>query len=245
MTARRLLSSLLVVPEEDEEPQLRRSRRDWVVDLSLFKLRFFSAANVSAFLFSAAFFGMFFTNIGFLQNVLHYSPSRSGLASAPGPLMAAIVAGPAGTAAAQRGHKLIIGIGLAFFTAGLVLMYNVVSPTVSYWAFLPAYLVTGFGVGLTISTLGSASSAFLPPHRFGMGSAVNSTGRQIGAGMGIAAVTALRIAAADHDVMTGVRRSWLFSIVMAALAFIAMAVIYRKPTAAEIDASRVRPAAAR
>ena len=156
--------------------------------------------------------------------------------------MAAIVAGPAGTAAAQRGHKLIIGIGLAFFTAGLVLMYNVVSPTVSYWAFLPAYLVTGFGVGLTISTLGSASSAFLPPHRFGMGSAVNSTGRQIGAGMGIAAVTALRIAAADHDVMTGVRRSWLFSIVMAALAFIAMAVIYRKPTAAEIDASRVRPA---
>ena len=38
MTARRLLSGLLVVPEEDEEPPARRSRRDWVVDCSLFLL---------------------------------------------------------------------------------------------------------------------------------------------------------------------------------------------------------------
>ena len=38
MTARRLLSGLLVVSEEDEEPPARRSRRDWVVDSSLFLL---------------------------------------------------------------------------------------------------------------------------------------------------------------------------------------------------------------
>ena len=38
MTARSLLSDLLVVPEEDEEPPPRRSRRDWVVDSSLFLL---------------------------------------------------------------------------------------------------------------------------------------------------------------------------------------------------------------
>ena len=38
MTARRLLLGLLVVPEEDEEPPAPRSRRDWVVDCSLFLL---------------------------------------------------------------------------------------------------------------------------------------------------------------------------------------------------------------
>ena len=38
MTARRLLSGMRVVPEEDEEPPGRRSRRDWVVDCSLFLL---------------------------------------------------------------------------------------------------------------------------------------------------------------------------------------------------------------
>ena len=38
MTARRLLSALLVVPEEDEEPRSRRSRRDWAADCSLFLL---------------------------------------------------------------------------------------------------------------------------------------------------------------------------------------------------------------
>ena len=38
VTARRLLLGLLVVPEEDEEPPAPRSRRDWVVDCSLFLL---------------------------------------------------------------------------------------------------------------------------------------------------------------------------------------------------------------
>lgn len=211
-----------------------------VVDLTLFRLRFFTAANLSAFLFSAGFFAMFFTNVGFLQNVFGYGPTRSGFASAPGPLMAAIVAAPAGTAAAQRGHKLVISLGLGTFALGVGLTRAFVGIGSSYWTtFLPAFVLTGFGVGLTISTLGSASNAFLPPHRFGMGSAVNSTGRQIGAGMGIAVVSALRLAAPKSNPLVGFQRSWLFAIIMSLLALVAMITLFRKPTAAEIDASRV------
>ena len=182
---------------------------------------------------------MFFTNISFLQTVFKYGPTRSGFASACGPLMAAIVAAPAGAAAAQRGHKLVISIGLAAFAFGVSLTWLFADIGSGYWTtFFPAMTITGFGVGLTISTLGSASNAFLPPQRFGMGSAVNSTGRQIGAGMGIAAVSAIRLATPD-DLIGGYRNAWLFAIVMAVLALIAMVSLFRKPTAAEIEASRM------
>ena len=211
-----------------------------VVDLSLFKLRFFSAANLSSFLFSAGFFAMFFTNVSFLQTVFRYGPTRSGFASACGPLMAAIVAAPAGAAATRRGHKVVIALGLSAFASGVTLTWAFAGYGSNYWTtFFPAMTITGFGVGLTISTLGSASNAFLPPHRFGMGSAVHSTGRQIGAGMGIAAVSAIRLAAPKDDLISGYRNSWLFAILMALLALIAMLTLFRKPTFSEIEASRV------
>lgn len=211
-----------------------------VIDLSLFRLRFFSAANLSSLLFSMGFFGMFFVNVNFLQSVYGYSPIRSGLASSPGPIMAAIFAGPAGNWAQQRGHKVVVVPGLALFSAGMVLLYATVSPTTSYWSsFFPAYAVTGLGVGLTISTLGSASNAFLPPNRFGMGSAIGATGRQFGAALGIAAVSAIRSGASADPVMVGFRRAWVFVIVTSVLAGIAMYAFFRKPTDAEIAASRV------
>lgn len=211
-----------------------------VVDLSLFRLKFFSAANLAAFLFSMGFFGMFFINVTFLQAVWGYSPIRSGLASSPGPIMAAIFAGPAGTWASRRGHKQVIVPGLVLFSAGIALQLLLVHDDIAYFTtFFPAYLLTGIGVGLTISTLGSASNAYLPPNRFGMGSAVNATGRQIGAAFGIAIVSALRAASTGPDPVTGYRRTWVFIIATSVLAGIAMLTMFEKPSDADIDASRV------
>lgn len=67
----------------------------------------------------------------FLQSVYGYSPIRSGLASSPGPVMAAIFAGPAGNRAQRRGHKQIIVPGLAFFSLGMMLLALTVPPTTS------------------------------------------------------------------------------------------------------------------
>ena len=211
-----------------------------VVDLALFRYRFFSAANLSSLLFSAGFFGMFFTNVSFLQGVWHYSPIRSGLAVAPGPTMAAIFAGPAGSWASRFGHKQIIVPGLAIFAAGIALLHQRLGLTPSYVTeFLPAFMITGVGVGLVISTLGSASNAYLPPNRFGMGSALNSTGRQLGAALGIATVTALRASGPANDPIAGFQRAYVFIIVTSLLAGVAMLALFRRPTTAEIEASRV------
>jgi EmrB/QacA subfamily drug resistance transporter len=209
-----------------------------VVDLALFKLPFFTAANLSSFLFSMGFYAMFFQNVAFVQGVWGYSPMKSGLASFPGPFMAALFAGPAGKWSMTKGHRKVIVFGLAVFATGVSLVGASVNTEPNYWLrFFPGFIITGIGVGFVISTLGSASSAFLPPNRFGMGSAVNSTGRQIGAGMGIAVAAAL--AATTDNPVTAYRNVATFIVVTAVLAGLAMAALYRRPTEDQIAASRV------
>ena len=64
---------------------------------------------------------------------------------------------------------------------------------------LPAQLLGGAGVGLTIPSLLSAGSAALPPDRFGTGSGVLNMARQVGTVLGVAGLVAIlaHVAAAD------------------------------------------------
>ena len=57
-------------------------------------------ANAATLLYAMGFFAMLLGNILFLTSVWHYSILRAGLAVTPGPLVVAIVSGPAGKLAA-------------------------------------------------------------------------------------------------------------------------------------------------
>ena len=64
---------------------------------------------------------------------------------------------------------------------------------------LPAQLLGGAGVGLTIPSLLGAGSVGLAPGRFGTGSGILNMGRQIGTVLGVAGLVAIlsRVSAAD------------------------------------------------
>ncbi len=213
-----------------------------VLDLALLRLRFFTAANIAVFLFSVGFFAMFFSNVQFLQEVWGYSIVSSGMALSPGPLVAAAMAPLAGRWAERYGHQRMIVPGLACFTAGMATLWAAAGSDPEYLTmFLPAMVVTGIGVGLALPTLGSASNAYLPADRFAMGSAFNATCRQVGAALGVAAVTAIRLSA--DTPLQGYERSWAFICACSAAAGIAMVALYRRPTAAELAAADVAPSA--
>jgi len=163
-----------------------------LLDLQLFKLPFVVAANIAGVFFSLGFFAMFFANTQWLQNVWGYSTSGSGIAFAPGPLTAAIFAAPAGKWAQKYGHAKIAAIGALLLGGGILVLNLTVTQTPHYWThYFPMMVATGAGVGFSISTLSSAASAYLPPTRFAMGSALSTTSRQIGAAIGLALVTSL------------------------------------------------------
>jgi EmrB/QacA subfamily drug resistance transporter len=202
---------------------------DPVLDLRLFEKRFFSVANTAAMLFSAGFFGMFYVNVRFLTEVWHYSASGSGLAFAPGPFVSALVAAPAGRMADRWGHRVVVVPGALLFALGVGMIVTMVPDQPDYWrTYFPAFIVVGIGVGLTISTIGAASNAFLPPDRFAMGGAVNATLRQIGSAFGVAIVVAI---VGERITPDGADAAFTFVGVAALLSGLLMWAMYRPPIA--------------
>jgi EmrB/QacA subfamily drug resistance transporter len=167
-----------------------------LLDLSLFKMPFVVAANVSGLFFSIGFLGMWLLNTYWVQAVWHYSPAKSGLATAPGPMMAALLAAPMGRMATRYGHARVLLFGSFLLAIGTFGLGQTMTTTPKFLTiYLPWMLITGAGVGCSISTLSSSASAFLPPARFAMGSALNTTSRQIGSALGAALATSLTISA--------------------------------------------------
>jgi EmrB/QacA subfamily drug resistance transporter len=199
---------------------VRRSRRhpNPVVDLTLFNDRSFVTANLATFVYAAGFFAMLLGNILFLTGVWHYSIMRAGLAVTPGPLVVAVVAGPAGKLAARIGFRPVLAVGAACFASGLAWYVVQVGATPEYVTrWLPETLVVGLGIGLTFPVLSAAAVSSLPAHRYAVGSAVNQTARQIGGSIGIAVLVMLL--GKPNDAADAVRRFhhlWTYGAITAA-----------------------------
>jgi MFS family permease len=148
-----------------------------------------------------------------------YSVLHAGLATVPGPLMAAAVSGPAGRLADRYGHKAVIVPGVLSYAAGLLFLRSAgLTPDyVGIW--LPGMLLAGVGIGLAFPTLGSAAVAHVHADRFGSASAVSGAFRQIGAVLGTAILVAIvgdpaSLAAADH----AAGQAYMFGVVAAVAA---------------------------
>jgi EmrB/QacA subfamily drug resistance transporter len=228
--------------------------RNPVLDLSLVRERSFSVGNAALFCYSMAFFGMFFTNVRFLQQVWGYSVLRSGLAITPGPLAAAFTAPFAGRWADRIGHRRMGVPGPLLFAASVIAVAVVAPSEPSYWTrFFPFFIVTGVGVGLSITILNSASQKYLPPNRFAMGSAFSATVRQLGTALGVALSVALvtrslpsgggNAVVSARALLQDYRTTWWVLGTLSLLAALLMATSYRPPHLAAVAAARPARAA--
>ncbi|MEY2966499.1 MAG: hypothetical protein RLY50_549 [Actinomycetota bacterium] len=138
---------------------------------------------------------------------------------------------------------------LALGTFGLTNFITVEPNYVTHY--LPWMIMTGCGVGLSISTLSSAATAFLKPTQFAMGSALNTTGRQIGTALGAAlslAIAAPALARIEQWRMSGqpidgadigeMHLAWNMNGAIYFVAGLAMILIFRKPTESQMADAR-------
>jgi EmrB/QacA subfamily drug resistance transporter len=190
-----------------------------VLDLQLFRSRAFSIANLATLAYAMSFFSVLLGNILFLTEVWKYPIERAGMAVTPGPLVVAVVSGFAGRAAARFGFRAVLVPGSACFAGALLWFATRVGLEPAYLTqWLPGTLLMGLGIGLTFPVLSAAAVSNLPPERFGVGSAVNQTARQVGGAIGVAILVA--ILGAPHDrsaALVAFERMWLFAALMAAL----------------------------
>jgi hypothetical protein len=133
-------------------------------------------------------------SVEFLTGVWHYSAVRAGLAIGPGPLMVlpfARVAAP-WLAARLGGPGRVAVIGCLVNAGAQLLWLSQIQAHPAYLThLLPAQLLGGAGVGLTIPSLLGAGTASLKPDRFGTGSGILNMARQVGTVLGVASLVAV------------------------------------------------------
>jgi EmrB/QacA subfamily drug resistance transporter len=191
-----------------------------VIDPRLIQSRSFVIANTATIVYAAGFFAMLLGNILFLTGVWNYSIMTAGLAVTPGPVIVAIIAGPAGKLAARVGFRPVLLFGASCLAIGLATYVALVTATPNYLAtWLPGTLLVGVGVGFTFPVLSAGAVSSLPPARYAVGSAVNQTARQIGGALGIAVLVALIGSQRQlADPVDGFHQLWAFAATTAVVA---------------------------
>jgi EmrB/QacA subfamily drug resistance transporter len=192
-----------------------------VIQLGLFRDRIFTAANIAAMLAFAAFSILLLSAILWLQGHWHYSAIRTGLASAPGPVLFAVFAGVAETV--QQRFRIPVGriaaAGLLIAGVGAVLFTVLVHNDPSYLTgFLPCWLLAGIGFGLAVPATISSATVDLRPEEAATGSAIVSMGLQIGAVIGISVLVAILGLASGAAGLTVYRHAWFVAVGIIAVA---------------------------
>jgi EmrB/QacA subfamily drug resistance transporter len=189
-----------------------------IVDMSLFRSRTLTLADVATAVYSAGFFAMLLGNILFLTSIWHWTILRAGLAITPSPIIVAIVAGRAGKLASRIGFRPVLLAGAISFAAAFAWYVTRVGRHPHYLAdWFPAAVLTGLGIGMSFPVLGAAAVASLPSDRFAIGSALNQTARQIGGAIGIAILVAIIGSGHGPDAFHHFQHLWIFEGITALL----------------------------
>jgi EmrB/QacA subfamily drug resistance transporter len=144
---------------------------------------------------TALLVAVFFLNTLYLQDVLGWSALETGLAFLPLVVVIAAGANAANRLIARIGPHGLAALGLVLVAGGASLL--VVAPDVATYGtdVLPGFLVLGFGVGLVFPAGSIAAMSDVPDEAAGLASGLITTGHELGAAFGVAAISAVATAA--------------------------------------------------
>jgi EmrB/QacA subfamily drug resistance transporter len=162
-----------------------------LLPMRIFRLRTLSAANGTALLLSSAVFSQFFLLTLYMQQVLHYSAIKTGVAYIG--LTASIVAfsAVAQTLATRIGVRRVLPVGLLLSAAGLVLYARLPVHGHYFWDVFPAFLLSGIGLALSFVPTQIASLTGVKASEAGAASGLINTSQQVGGAIGLAAAATI------------------------------------------------------
>ena len=161
-----------------------------MVEFSFLRSRTFAGTTGIAFVVSFAMLAMFFFMALYMQNILGYSPLQAGIRFLPSTVMIIIAAPIAGRLTDRIGARIPIAVGLTLVTIGLLLQ-SLIDAGTTYSYLLPSFILTGLGIGLTMSPMSTAAMNAVDTTKAGLASGVLSMSRMVGGTFGVAAVGAL------------------------------------------------------
>jgi EmrB/QacA subfamily drug resistance transporter len=145
-----------------------------MLPLELFRSMQFSGANLTTLAVYAALAGATFLLVLDLQQLLGYSPTESGASLLPATALMLVLSPRVGRLAQRTGARLPMTVGALVVGLGLFLMAGVGAGSTYIGTVLPAVLVFGLGLSITVGPLTSAVLGAVEDRHLGVGSAVNN-----------------------------------------------------------------------
>ena len=176
-----------------------------LVPLSIFRIKGLAAADVTQIIAMAGFYSMFFFITLYMQNVLHFSPTRAGAAYVPVTVCVAISAGVCSKLFARTGTRPIMVAG-ALIAAGGVFWLSQIAVHGSYLSdLLPGLVIMAFGLGAVFVGVQTAANAGVPPDKAGLAASLVNASFQLGAALGLAIFSAIATSRTNHLLASHVR----------------------------------------
>jgi EmrB/QacA subfamily drug resistance transporter len=179
-----------------------------LMPLSIFRIRNLAGADLTQLPITAAMFSLFFFISLYVQNILGFSPVKTGISFLPVTIVIGITATVTSWFIARIGYKPFMVIAPLFIAAGLFWLSHIPVGGSYFKDVLPGILVMAFGVGMSFVAISVAATAGVPQKDSGLASGLLNTAQQIGGALGLAilsGVAASRTTALMADVGAAAR----------------------------------------
>jgi EmrB/QacA subfamily drug resistance transporter len=224
-----LLAGFVLWERRHAEPLMR---------FGILRTKTVAGANAGGFILGTATFSMFLMLTLYMQQVLGYSPMKTGVAYLAVAGTAILWSGVAAQLVTKIGVKPVLVAGMTALTGGLV-YFTQVSVGGSYLGdLLPGFLLVGLGLGFSFVPISIAALAGIGPAEAGLASGLFNTTQQIGGALGIAALSTIATSrtadavAAGHALPTalvdGFTGALLAGTIVAALGILAALTLIRR-----------------
>jgi EmrB/QacA subfamily drug resistance transporter len=224
-----LLAFFVVWEQRHPEPLMR---------LGILRIKTVTGANVAGFILGTATFSLFLMLTLYMQQVLGYSPMKTGVAYLAVAGTAIFTSAIAAQLVTRIGVKPVLIVGMTSLTAGL-LYFTQVSVGGSYVGdLLPGFLLIALGLGFSFVPISIAALAGVQASEAGLASGLINTSQQIGGALGIAALSTIATSRTEDAVaggasqasalVTGFHGAFVAGVIIAAIGIVAAATLIRR-----------------
>jgi EmrB/QacA subfamily drug resistance transporter len=229
-----------------------RRARNPLVPFSIFRIKGLAAANVTQLITFSGLYAMFFFLSLYMQSVLGYSPSHTGVAYLPLTAGFVIAAGIATSLVPHVGTKPVIAAGALIAAGGLYFLSRVPVDGTFLVDLLPGILIVALGTGAVFTGVTTAATEGVPADHAGIASGLLNASMQFGGALGLAVLSAVATdrtsavlgsgAGVPVALTAGFQRAFLIGALVVLVAALVAVVAGRPRSGAKARATRLVPA---
>jgi EmrB/QacA subfamily drug resistance transporter len=184
-----LIGAAVVIEQRSRSP---------LVDLRIFRRRTLTGANLIGLTLGTMTFGTFFLLTLYQQDVLGFSPLRTGLHNLAIAITVILASAASQALVTRVGVRPVLVFGLLVLGGGLAYFTQLPVDGKYVTDLLPGFLLIGVGLGFSFVPVSIAALTGITGREAGLASGLINTSQQIGGALGLAVLTTVSTTRTNH-----------------------------------------------